>query len=89
MTGTLAEYKRLLADRPAKFTAAEAAYQSQKQNTTDYFCRDCRHFFQGPVAGYNVCEVVRLQPEKSIESHAKCKFWTRTGERFPLLNNKE
>jgi len=84
---TLADYRRLIADRPAKLTGPEAQYTPASQNSTDYHCDQCRHFFISKVAGYNVCEVVRLQPEKSIESKAKCKFWTRTGERFPLLNN--
>jgi hypothetical protein len=85
----LADYKRLLSDRPDKFSGKEAGYTPAAQNKTEYTCDDCRHFFTGPAASYNVCEVVRLQPEKSIEPKAKCRFWTRTGERFPLLNSKE
>ncbi len=87
MNGTLADYHRLLSDRPDKFSGTEASYQSPSQNKTDYHCKDCLHFFTGKVAGYSVCEVVRLQPERSIEPEAKCKFWTHTGGRFPLLNN--
>jgi len=85
----LADYKHLLADRPVKLSGKEASYTPAAQNKTDYFCSDCLHFFTGKVAGYSVCEIVRLQPEKSIEPSAKCKFWTRTGERLPLLNAKE
>lgn len=88
-SATLADYRRLLADRPDKFSGADAQYTPVSSNKTDYHCDDCRHFFTGKAAGYNVCEVVRLQPEKSIEPKAKCKFWTRTGERFPLLNNRD
>jgi hypothetical protein len=89
MTAVLSDYKHLLADRPAKFTGTESGYTPAAKNKTEYTCDDCRHFFTGPAAGYSVCEVVRLVPEKSIEPKAKCKFWTRTGERFPLLNGKE
>lgn len=87
VAATLADYKRLLADRPEKFSGSEAQYFPATKNDTTYTCDSCRHFFNGKVAGYNVCEVVRLQPEKSIEPGARCKFWTRTGERFPLLNH--
>jgi hypothetical protein len=88
MSATLADYKRHIADRPEKFTGPESNYVPASKNKPDqYRCDTCRHFFIGEVAGYNVCEVVRLQPEKSIEPGARCKFWTRTGERFPLLNH--
>lgn len=87
MEGTkgLADYKRLLTDRPVKFTGAEAGYVPASRNDGEYTCDDCRHFFTGPAAGYNVCEIVRLTPEKSIEPKARCRFWTRTGERWPML----
>jgi hypothetical protein len=85
----LADYKRLLADRPEKLTGPEASYTPAAQNKSDYFCDECLHFFTSKVAGRKVCEVVRLQPERSIEPKAKCKFWTHTGERFPLLNSHD
>jgi len=84
----LARYRELLADRPEKFTGRESDYTPAAKNSTAYFCKDCLHFFMGKVAGYNVCEVVRLHPEMSIEPKAKCKYWTRTGERFPLLRSR-
>ena len=84
----LARYRALIADRPDKFSGKEAGYTPAAQNKTEYTCDDCRHFFIGPAAGYNVCEVVRLQPEASIEPKAKCRYWTRTGERHPLLNGR-
>lgn len=83
----LEKYDKLLADRPEKFSGREASYTPASENKTTYHCSDCRHFFTGKVAGYNVCEVVRLQPERSIEPKAKCRYWTRTGERFPLLRS--
>jgi len=83
----LDKYRKLLADRPEKFTGKEADYTPAARNKSDYFCKDCKHFFTGKVAGYNVCEVVRLHPEMSIEPKARCRYWTRTGERFPILNN--
>lgn len=86
-TKGLADYKRLLADRPEKLSGAEADYTPASKNDSGYHCDQCRHFFTGKVSGHNVCEVVRLQPERSIEPKAKCKFWTRTGERFPLLRS--
>lgn len=89
MSATLVDYRRLLADRPEKLSGKEADYASAAQNKSDYHCDDCLHFFTGKVAGRKVCEVVRLQPEKSIEPNARCKFWTRTGERFPLLRTAD
>lgn len=89
MSATLTDYRRLLADRPDKFTGPEASYTPESQNKSDYACEDCLHFFTGKAARRRVCEVVRLQPERSIEPRAKCKFWTHTGERFPLLNSKD
>jgi hypothetical protein len=84
---TKAEYERLLADRPRKFTGAEAGYVPAAKNDGDYTCSDCLHFYTGKAAGRSVCEVVRLTPERSIEPKARCKFWTHAGLKFPLLRS--
>ena len=85
----LARYQRLLADRPGKLTASESGYTPPARNQTDYFCDECLHFYTGKAARRTVCEIVRLQPERSIEPKAKCRFWTRTGEKFPLLRTED
>jgi hypothetical protein len=83
---TFADYKRLLADRPAKFDDAQSQY---RMATGKERCGACMHFFESPVSGYTVCEVVRPVPERPIHPAWVCKFFTPDGEDYPLVPEEE
>ena len=85
MPASLADYERLVADRPTKFSEREAGYIPAAGNKTDRFCDECLHFYTGKIAKRNVCEILRRSGEASIEPKATCAFWTMTGLRHPLL----
>jgi len=83
---TFAGYLRLLGDRPPKFHAAEAAYRASGSEPS---CRTCRHFYVSKPAKRSVCEVVRPNLDASIDPDWTCKFHTRDGINYPLLESKE
>lgn len=88
----MSDYNAIVSDHPRKLSPAETGYVIARQNNTGYHCDDCLHFYKGNAARNQVCEVVRRPNSLQIESHAACKFWTRTGTRFPLydrLSSKE
>jgi hypothetical protein len=85
---TLSSYRHLLADRPDKFSAQEVAFTMPNRNNTDYYCKECRHWFDSPGAHRSVCEIYRPASDESVPPKGKCMFWTRTGERFPLLHQE-
>ena len=85
MPASLAEYKRMMADRPPKFNEADCQFTPAARNKSGYYCDECMHWFDSPVGHRSVCEIYRPRDDGSVEPKAKCMFWTRTGERFPLL----
>jgi hypothetical protein len=85
MPVTIGEYRKLIADRPRKFTETEVRFAPPSRNNTDYYCKDCSHWFESPGAKRSVCEIMRKRDDSSVEPKAKCMFWTRTGMKFPLL----
>jgi hypothetical protein len=84
---TLSQYRELISDRPKKFSESEAGYTSPARSNSDYHCEDCLHFYRGLAARRTVCEILRRPMGSDIEPKAHCVFWTRTGDRFPLLRN--
>jgi len=93
---TFAEYLRLLKDRPPKFHAKEVGYRQARSGegrnwTTsgEPSCRTCRHFYVSKPAKRSVCEVVRPNLDASIDPDWTCKFHTRDGINYPLLESKE
>lgn len=82
---SLSDYRAMVADHPRKFSESEVGYTPAARNSTTYYCDECLHFYEGPAAHRNVCEILRRVGEASIEAKAKCSFWTRTGQKHPLL----
>jgi hypothetical protein len=84
---TLENYDALVADRPPKFTAQEVDFRDRARNPK-FRCGSCRHFFVGPNQLRNVCEILRLHPERSIPAGGDCLFWNKNGKDFPLYFTK-
>lgn len=88
---TLDAYKRLIANRPFKFSAEEVAYHEAKldaQGEGEEFCANCLHFYTRKLDGYAVCEIFRDgegDDEEPIKPDWVCAFHTTDGETFPLL----
>lgn len=89
LAATLADYERIVADRPTKFSEREAGYTPASKNKTDYHCDECLHFYEGKIAKRNVCEIMRRNGEATIEPEANCRFWTMTGLKHPLLKESK
>jgi hypothetical protein len=83
---TFRDYQRLLRDRPAKFDDAQSQYRIAQGKER---CGICMHFFESPVSGYSVCEVVRPIPERPIHPGWVCRFFTPDGENYPLIPEEE
>ena len=78
---TMADYKELIEDRPAKMTEEESAYQDAEGKES---CGKCLHFFQRKIDGFGVCEVVRPDDDGPVEPDYVCDFFTVDGDVFPL-----
>ena len=83
LAGTKAEYLKLIADRPPKFDARQVGYGPSKGGPS---CSTCRHFFVSKVARRRVCEIFRPDHDSSVDPDYTCKFHTKDGVSFPLLN---
>lgn len=84
MKATLADYRRLIDDRPEKFDEAESGYRDA--GGEDLRCQNCMHLFERKIDKFKVCEVVRpTKGDEEIKLHWTCRFHTDDGEEFPLL----
>jgi hypothetical protein len=82
MPKTEADYLKLMADRPVKFTPEEAGYQKA---TDAQMCAACSNFYVNVLHGFRVCQVMRTTDE-DVKPDWTCKFWTSDlGETFPKL----
>ena len=87
---SMAEYKKIIADRPEKASAADVNFR-MKALEPQKSCSDCFHFYSGPTAKRNVCELTTgPDPEsRHIPREADCDYWTNDGKVFPLLGRKK
>ena len=85
-TATKADYDKLMADRPEKMDEAESGYRVGEGNSNSPHCSGCIHLYQRKLDHYAVCEIVRpVKGDEEIGLDAVCDFWTKDGEKFPLL----
>jgi hypothetical protein len=75
-------YEELMSDPIPKFSGEDVDYR--KSGGKEH-CGTCIHFLERRVDDYGVCEIVRLEPDGPIEESYVCDYWTKDGERFPLL----
>ena len=80
---TLAQYKQLMDDRPVKFKPEDVDFR--EDNDEGYPCAGCVHWYIGPMAQHQVCEVVR-PPSENVPWNYTCIFWTRDWENHPKVN---
>lgn len=78
------DYARLLHDRPKKFSATEAGFMGPAGRGMPT-CGECVHWFMNPETGRTVCEIVRLPGEQNIRASSACRFQTRNGRSYPLI----
>ncbi len=81
---SLEEYKKLIADRPEKFTEEEVGYR--KADAGEPQCRGCLHFFERRLDKFAVCEIMRSErtDEEGVNPTWVCNFQTVDMEKFPL-----
>jgi hypothetical protein len=81
------EYEELLSDRPEKFTAEQVNYRKAEDPGQE--CEHCIHFYE-QVAGEKrtVCEILRLEPEASIDPEFVCDFQSRDGKEYPYQSSR-
>jgi hypothetical protein len=73
-----------------KFSEEDADYRDgegslHSHGTRHHCCRKCIHYLVRKVDDFGVCEIVRPLDDQPIDEDYVCSFWTRDGERFPLL----
>jgi hypothetical protein len=83
---SFSEYTALTRDRPSKFNQEEVNYREAEG---EEHCAGCLHFYIGKVAGRNVCEILRVQPEESIKPDWVCDFYTENGTEYPLFKESK
>jgi hypothetical protein len=85
---TMADYRNYFADvnRPHKFSAQEVDFQFPAAGSAHfrYQCGACWHYFSNATGEREVCEIMRLDPERNVPAGGTCCFWNRDGK-FPLL----
>lgn len=80
-----ADYRRLIADHPKKFTAEEAGYQAATDAMT---CSTCSHYYLNPLHNWRVCEIMR-PPDETVKANWTCRFWTLDqGDTLPKLDTE-
>ena len=82
MAKTKKNYDSLMESAVEKFTPDDVNYRDSEDK---HQCRNCVHFLVRKVDQFGICEVVRLPDEEPIDEDYVCDFWTRDGEKFPLL----
>ena len=65
-----------------KFSPEDVNYRDSEDK---HQCRNCVHFLVRKVDQFGICEVVRPADDEPIDEDYVCDFWTRDGEKFPLL----
>lgn len=87
MTATVAEYNKLIEDRPDKFDAEDVGYREAEGRER---CGRCIHLFIRKLDNFGVCEIFRSDEtdDDGIDPDHVCDFFTRDGSNFPLLKEK-
>lgn len=49
-------------------------------------CHGCRHWFINQVSGWTPCEIMRLPRSQPVPGSGTCRFQTKDGKHYPLLN---
>lgn len=84
---TLDDYRRLMRDRPVKFSGKEANLRGSEHPF--FNCRHCYHWYESPASGFRVCEVVRPEgAREEVEPSAVCDFWNVGDGKFPLYRRQ-
>ena len=80
---SLKEYKKLIEERPRKFSAEEVDYRDGAEELP-CVCSRCIHFFERARDKFAVCEVMRPTGEESVDQFYTCDMYSPDGEKFPL-----
>ena len=85
MTVSKDAYKRIIENRPFKFSVDEVNY---RESEGDEECKGCVHFFERVKDKFHVCEIFRpTKGDESVDPEFVCDFWTENNEDFPLLED--
>jgi len=86
---TLEDYRKLVAERPEKFTEEDVGYRSAYNGGPQ--CKGCLHFFERRLDKFGVCEIMRSRAtdEDGVNPSWTCRFNTVDMQKFPLLEQKE
>lgn len=85
---TLTEYKKLLDDRPEKFTSDQVDYRDSDGKEK---CVRCFHMYKRVLDQHGVCEIFRSPEvdEDGLDPNYVCDFFTHDGETHPLLEKPD
>lgn len=89
MMPTLADYRKLMEDRPEKWSPDDVNYREAGGRDR---CARCLHFYERHLDRHGVCELMRSEAtdRDGVDPDYVCDFYTRDGEVFPLLEgNRE
>jgi hypothetical protein len=90
MAKTKKNYDSLMESAVEKFSEEDADYRDgegslHSHGPRHHRCGNCVHFLVRKVDQFGICEVVRPPDDEPIDEDYVCSFWTRDGEKFPLL----
>jgi hypothetical protein len=82
---SLNDYRKLLEERPRKFTAEEVEYNKDAEGKNE-ICFKCLHYFRRTIDDFGVCEIFRSEETDvdGVKPDATCRFFTHDGKLFPL-----
>lgn len=83
MAKTKKHYDELLSAQVEKFTPEDVNYRDSENDREQ--CRKCIHYLVRRVDGFSLCEIVRPEDNDPIDPDYVCQFFTKDGEKFPLL----
>lgn len=78
---SLKEYKKLIEERPRKFSAEEVDYRDSEDMRR---CGRCLHYYERLRDGFGVCEIFRPADDSAVDPEYTCDLMTVDGEKFPL-----
>ena len=84
---TLEEYRRLMSERPRKFSADEVNY---RRSGGEEKCCHCISFYERRADDLGTCEIFRSSEtdRDGVRPYYVCDFYSTEGEDFPLYPNK-
>lgn len=83
-TASFDDYERFFdAEQIHKFSGSEVGFQDP--SSVSEKCHGCIHWFLNQVSGWTACEIMSLK-KQPVPSSGVCRFWSKDGRKYPLLD---